>query len=48
MGGTSDMYGDNRGAYRVLVGKPERKRTPERLMCRWDDDIKVDLKEIGW
>jgi len=46
-GGESDTCGDRRGAYRVLVGKHERKRPPERHACGWDDDIKVDLKEIG-
>jgi hypothetical protein len=34
--------------YRVLVGKPERKRPLGRLRCRWVDNIKMDLGEIGW
>jgi hypothetical protein len=34
-------------AYRVLVGKPEGKRSCDRPMCRWDFNIKIDLKEIG-
>ena len=38
------MWGERRGAYRVLVRKPERKRQLERLGRRWKDNIKVDLK----
>jgi hypothetical protein len=34
--------------YRVLVGKPEGKRPLERPRCRWEDGIKMDLREIGW
>jgi hypothetical protein len=34
--------------YRVLVGKPEGKRPLERPRRRWDDGIKMDLREIGW
>jgi transposase InsO family protein len=33
--------------YRVLVGKPEAKRPLERLRRRWEDEIKMDLSEIG-
>jgi len=35
--------GESTGVYRVLVGKPEGRR-PRR---RWDDDIKMDLQEVG-
>jgi hypothetical protein len=35
--------GDKRGSYRILVGKPERKRHPGRLRSRRDDNIKMDL-----
>jgi hypothetical protein len=38
--------GENRNAYRILVGKPERKRPLGR--CRWVDNIKIYLREIGW
>ena len=38
---------DSRGIYRVLVGKPEGKRPLGRPKCRWEDDIKMDLKEVG-
>jgi hypothetical protein len=37
--------GEKRNAYRILVGKPERKRRPRR---RWVDSIKMDLRDIGW
>jgi hypothetical protein len=33
--------------YRVLVGKPERKRPVGRPRYRWDDNIKMDLQEVG-
>jgi hypothetical protein len=32
----------------VLVGKPEGKRPSERPRCRWEDNIKMGLREIGW
>jgi hypothetical protein len=40
--------GKMRNAYRILVGKPEGKRAQERPRCRWVDNIKIDLREIGW
>jgi hypothetical protein len=39
--------GEGRGAYGVLVGRPEGKRPLGRPRCRWEDNIKVDLGEIG-
>jgi hypothetical protein len=39
--------GERRGVYRVLVGKPEGKRPLGRLMVRWEDNIKMDLQEVG-
>jgi 3-oxoacyl-ACP reductase-like protein len=33
--------------YRVLVGKPQGKRPLGRPRCRWEDNIKVDLQEVG-
>jgi hypothetical protein len=39
--------GEGRGVYRVLVGRPEGKRPLRRLRRRWEDNIKVDLREIG-
>jgi hypothetical protein len=40
--------GEKRNAYRILVGKPEGKRPLGRPRCRWVDNIKTDLREIGW
>jgi len=40
--------GDGRGAYRVLVVKPEGSRSLGILSCRWEDNIKSDLQEVGW
>jgi hypothetical protein len=37
-----------RGAYRVLVGKPEGKKPLGRPRRRWEDNIKMDLQELGW
>jgi hypothetical protein len=39
--------GEGRGVYWVLVGRPERKRPLGRPRHRWDDNIKIDLREIG-
>ena len=39
--------GEKRGVYRVLVGKPEGKRPLERPRRRWEDNIKMDLRELG-
>jgi len=39
--------GERRGVYRVLVGKPEGKRPPGRPRHRWEDNIKMDLQEVG-
>ena len=39
--------GERRGAYRALVGKLEGKRPLERLRRRWEDNIKMDLREVG-
>jgi hypothetical protein len=40
--------GEERNVYRVLVGKREGKRTLERPRRRWEDGIKMDLREIDW
>ena len=39
--------GERRGAYRVVVGKPKGKRPLGRLRLRWNDNIKMDLQEMG-
>jgi hypothetical protein len=40
--------GDGRGVYRVLVGKPEGKSPLGRPRCRWEDNVKADLQEVGF
>jgi hypothetical protein len=39
--------GEGRGVYRVLVGMPEGKRPLGRPRSRWEDNIKIDLREMG-
>jgi len=39
--------GESKGVYRVLVGKPEGKKPLGRPRRRWEDNIKVDLQEVG-
>ena len=39
--------GERRGIYRVLVGKPAEKRPLGRPRHRWEDNIKLDLQEVG-
>jgi hypothetical protein len=41
------MNGAKRNAYRILVGKPEGRRLLGRPRHRWEDNIKMDLREIG-
>jgi hypothetical protein len=40
--------GETRNEYRILVGKPERKRPLGSPRRRWVDNIKIDLREIEW
>jgi hypothetical protein len=40
--------GEGRNLYRVLVGNPEGKRALERPRPRWEDGMRMDLREIGW
>ena len=39
--------GEGRGLHRVLVGKPEGKRPLGKPRRRWEDNIKMDLQEVG-
>ena len=39
--------GDRKGAYRILVGRPDGKRPLVRPRLRWEDNIKMDLQEVG-
>ena len=47
MGAACGTYG-RRGAYRVLVGRPDMKRPLARHRRRCEDNIKMDLQEVGW
>jgi hypothetical protein len=40
--------GEERKLYKVLVGKPKEKRLFGKPRHRWEDGIRMDLKEIGW
>jgi len=40
--------GEKTGVYRVLVGKPEGTRPLGRTRSRWEDNVKMDLQEVGW
>jgi hypothetical protein len=48
MGGPCSTNGEKRNAYRLLVVKPEGKRPLERLIRTWVDNIRMDLREVGW
>jgi hypothetical protein len=40
--------GEKRGAYWILVGRPDGRRPLGRFRRRWEDNIKMDLQEVGW
>jgi hypothetical protein len=40
--------GEEKNVYRVLMGKPEGKRPLVKPRHRWEDGIRMDLREIGW
>jgi hypothetical protein len=46
--GNVACMGEGRKVYRVLVGNHEGKRTFGRLRCRWEYEIRMDLRKIGW
>jgi hypothetical protein len=48
MGRACSTNGERKNAYRILVGKPEEKRPLGRPRRRWVDNIKMDLREVGW
>jgi hypothetical protein len=48
MSGACSSDGEGRGVYRVLVGKPEGKTPLGRPRRRWEDNIKMDLQEVGY
>jgi hypothetical protein len=45
MGRAFGTYGERRGVYRVLVGKPEGKSTLKRTRSRWENNIKMEFKK---
>jgi hypothetical protein len=47
VGGTCGTHGEGRGVYRVLVGRSDGKRPLGRPRRRWEDNIKLDLRELG-
>jgi hypothetical protein len=47
MGRASSTHGEKRNAYRFLVGKPEGTTPLGRPICKWEDNIKMDPREIG-
>jgi hypothetical protein len=48
MGKVCSTNGENRNAHRILVGKPEGKRPPGRPRYRWENNVKMDLRERRW
>jgi hypothetical protein len=48
MGGACSKHGRDENAYKILDGKSEGKRLLGRTNCRWDDNMKMNLKEIGY
>jgi hypothetical protein len=48
MGGACGTYWETRTVYMLLLGKPEGKRSLGRLTRRWEDNIEMDHKEVGW
>jgi hypothetical protein len=48
MGGPCSTNGEKRNASRLLVGKPVEKRPLGRPRRRWVDNIRMDLREVGW
>jgi hypothetical protein len=48
MGRACSTNGEKKNAFRLSVGNPEGKRPLRRPRCRWVDNIKMDVREIGW
>jgi hypothetical protein len=48
MGRECSSMGERRGAYRILVGRPDGRKSLGRPRRRWEDNIKMDLQELGW
>jgi len=48
MGRACGMHGRYEICIHNFVGKPEGKRPLERPTCRWEDNIRMDFREVGW
>jgi len=48
MDGACSTFGERRGAYRVLMVKPERRSPLGKLRHSWEDNNKMDLQKVGW
>jgi hypothetical protein len=48
MGTACSTHGEKKQACRILVGNPKLRRPLGRPRRRWEDNIKMDLSEIGW
>jgi hypothetical protein len=48
MGRECSTHGAKINAYRILVGKPEEKRPLGRPRDKWENNIKIDLRQMGW
>jgi len=48
MDGHITCMGEMRNAYKILVAEPEGNRQLGRPSCRWEDNIRTDLWEVGW
>jgi hypothetical protein len=48
MGRACSTHGEKMNAYRILVRKSEGKRPLERPRRRWEDNIRMDFRDIGW
>jgi len=46
--GHETRMGEVRSEYIILIGKPEGERPLGRLRHKWEDNIRMDLREIGW
>jgi hypothetical protein len=43
-----ELIGERRGAYRVMMGKSKRRRPLGRPRLIWEDNIKMDFREVEW
>jgi len=48
MGSACSMHGSDGSAHKILVGKHEGNRPIRRPRCRWEDNIRMNLREIEW